>query len=64
MKKAGLEGKSTVFLFSDTQIKNESFFEDINMILNTGDVPNLYSPDEKAEILESMQTAVRDLVSF
>jgi dynein heavy chain len=64
MKKAGVEGKSTVFLFSDTQIKNESFVEDINMILNTGDVPNLYSADEKSEILESMQTAVRDLVSI
>lgn len=63
MKKAGLEKKSTVFFFSDTQIKNESFLEDINMILNTGDVPNLYSPDEKAEIVETVQTTVRDLVS-
>lgn len=63
MKKAGLERKSTVFFFSDTQIKNESFLEDINMILNTGDVPNLYSPDEKAEIVETVQTTVRDLVS-
>lgn len=34
--KAGSEGKQTVFLFSDNQIKDESFVEDINMILNTG----------------------------
>ena len=34
--KAGAEGKQTVFLFSDNQIKDESFVEDINMILNTG----------------------------
>ena len=29
------------------------------MILNTGDVPNLYAADEKAEIIEKMQNAAR-----
>ena len=57
--KAGSEGKNTVFLFSDNQIKDESFVEDINMILNTGDVPNLYPSDEKAEIIEKMQQVAR-----
>ena len=60
--KAGSEGKSTVFLFSDNQIKDESFVEDINMILNTGDVPNLFPPDEKAEIIEKMQVIARTQV--
>jgi hypothetical protein len=36
LKKAGLEGRDTVFLFSDTQIVQESFLEDINSILNSG----------------------------
>ncbi|XP_076366412.1 dynein axonemal heavy chain 3-like isoform X2 [Tachypleus tridentatus] len=58
--KAGAEGKGTVFLFSDNQIKDESFVEDINMILNTGDVPNLYASEEKADILEKMQAAARE----
>lgn len=62
LKKAGADGKSTVFLFNDNQIKDESFVEDINMILNTGDVPNIYAADEKAEILEKMQSAARELV--
>ncbi|XP_062507706.1 dynein axonemal heavy chain 3-like [Corticium candelabrum] len=57
--KAGV-AKPTVFLFSDNQIKEESFVEDINMILNTGDVPNLFPPDEKAEIIEKMQVAARN----
>ena len=61
--KAGSEGKPTTFLFSDNQIKDESFVEDINMILNTGDVPNLYPPDEKAEIIEKMQVIARTQVS-
>ena len=57
--KAGVEGKQTVFLFSDNQIKDESFVEDINMILNTGDVPNIYPADEKADIIEKMQGIAR-----
>lgn len=36
--KAGIDDKSTVFLFSDTQIIYESFLEDINNILNSGEV--------------------------
>lgn len=57
--RAGADGKATVFLLSDTQIKSESYLEDLSMILNTGDVPNLYGLEEKAEILEKMQEVVR-----
>lgn len=64
MIKAGTEGKQVVFLFSDNQIKSESFVEDINMILNTGDVPNLFPPDEKADIIEKMQVIARTQVIF
>lgn len=45
-------GKPTVFLITDSQIKEESFLEDIDSLLNTGEVPNLFPPDEKAEIME------------
>ena len=38
LKKAGMEGKDTVFLFTDTQIIAESYLEDINNILNAGEV--------------------------
>jgi len=47
--RVGCDGKPTVFIFGDHQIKDESFIEDINMILNTADVPNLYAIDEKAD---------------
>lgn len=33
------------------------------MILNTGDVPNLYQADEKVEILEKMTAALQALVN-
>jgi len=61
--KAGGDNRQTAFLFSDSQIKDESFMEDISMILNTGDVPNLYAADEKAEIIEKMQNVARSEVS-
>ncbi|XP_040611383.1 dynein heavy chain 3, axonemal [Mesocricetus auratus] len=59
MLQSGVAMKSTVFLFADNQIKDESFVEDINMLLNTGDVPNIFPADEKAELVEKMQTAAR-----
>ena len=52
---AGEEGKAVVFLFSDTQIVKESFVEDINNILNTGEVPNLFDSNDTDQILVSMR---------
>jgi dynein heavy chain len=49
---AGADNKNTVFLFPDTQIKDESFIEDVNNLLNSGDVPNLFAPDERQNIIE------------
>ncbi|XP_012147752.1 dynein heavy chain 3, axonemal isoform X3 [Megachile rotundata] len=57
--RVGCDGKSTVFLFGDYQIKSESFIEDINMILNTADIPNLYNTEEKAAILEKMMSVMQ-----
>ncbi|KAI1896260.1 hypothetical protein AGOR_G00092970 [Albula goreensis] len=59
MLKAGVEGKSTVFLFNDSQIKDEAFVEDTNMLLNTGDVPNIFPADERADIIDKMQGIAR-----
>ena len=50
LRQCGGKGQQTSFLFTDSQIKEEGFLEDINNILNTGEVPNLYPADEKADI--------------
>ncbi len=42
------------------QIKNESFLEDINNILNAGDVPNIYAIDELDSIYTAMKPIVQD----
>ena len=55
MRKAGEEGVSMVFLFGDHQIKEEAFLEDVNMLLNTGDIPNLYENEERLEIIEKVR---------
>ena len=44
------------FLFSDTQIVKESFLEDLNNILNTGEVPNIWGPEDYDEILNEMRS--------
>ncbi|KIY97683.1 Dynein heavy chain 3, axonemal [Monoraphidium neglectum] len=51
---AGVSGQPCVFLVSDTQLKSEAFLEDINNILNTGEVPNLFAKDEVVSILEGV----------
>ena len=42
MIKAGVDGKPTVFLFTESQIVVEDMLEDINNMLNSGEIPNLF----------------------
>jgi dynein heavy chain, axonemal len=58
IRRAGC-GDPTVFLFTDSHIKDKSFLEDINTLLNTGEVPNLYEPEEKIEICEVIRPAAK-----
>jgi len=47
----GVNAKPTTFLFVDTQIINENMLEDINTVLNSGDVPGLYKPEDEEPIM-------------
>ncbi|CAH8511378.1 unnamed protein product [Dicrocoelium dendriticum] len=60
MLTAGIDDNPVIFLFSDTQIKSESFLEDINNILNAGDVPNIYSLDDLDKIYDAMKSIVSE----
>jgi len=58
-KQAGLDKQETVFLLSDTQIagdptkpaSSDAFFEDVNNMLTSGEIPNLYPPEDLQRVL-------------
>ena len=54
MISTGVEGKDTVFLFTDSQIVDETMLEDLNNVLNTGEIPNLFPQDETDKIVGDM----------
>ncbi|KAL3313636.1 Dynein heavy chain 2, axonemal [Cichlidogyrus casuarinus] len=50
----GVQNRPTLFVFLDTQVTDESFLEDINNMLSSGEVPNLFKPDEFEEIRDEL----------
>jgi dynein heavy chain len=58
LKLAGLDQKSTVFLFSDAQIINEAMLEDICNLLNNGEVPGLFPFEERIKIIEEISSVM------
>lgn len=59
LRLCGGKGQATSFIFTDTQIKEEGFLEDVNNILNTGEIPNLFAADEKADLCELVRPAAK-----
>lgn len=58
--RGGVEERGTVFLFSDTHIVKEAFLEDVNNILNNGEIPNLFSAiEDYTNVSEGMKDAVK-----
>ena len=60
MEVSGVQGKNLTFIMTDTQIANEGFLEDINSVLNTGEITNLFAPDEVDKIIEDLRPEVVD----
>lgn len=58
VKKTGIDGTRVVFLLSDTQLKDENFIEDINMLLNSGDITSLFDSEEKLIVIDRFQTSL------
>lgn len=58
---SGIDGKPICFLMTDTQIISESFIEDINNLLNTGEIPNLWLPEDRDKITNGMRPVVVEM---
>lgn len=61
----GQSGKRTTFLFTEAEIKDESFLEVINSILTTGEVSNLLPKDELMVMASELRTlAMKQVPNF
>jgi dynein heavy chain len=60
LMQAGVDGKNLAFILSDTQIVSDACLEDVNNILNTGDVPNLFKPDDLDRISVAMKAIAQE----
>lgn len=61
MFESGIHARKIAFTMTDNQIVSESFLEDLNNMLNTGEIPNLMGPEDKELILcEEMRKVVTD----
>ncbi|XP_045466215.1 dynein axonemal heavy chain 7-like isoform X2 [Harmonia axyridis] len=59
LKESGGMGRNCTLLISEGQIKEETFLLDIDSLLNSGEVPNIYQLDEKQEILDMVRLAAQ-----
>ncbi|XP_050561707.1 dynein axonemal heavy chain 2 [Spodoptera frugiperda] len=55
----GVDQKKTTFIFSDTQIAEETFTEVMNNLLSSGEVTNLYKPDEFEDIKTALEKPMK-----
>lgn len=52
LRTAGGLGRDVVFLILDSQLNNASFLQDIDSMLNSGLVPNVFTVEERQELIE------------
>lgn len=59
LKSAGGLGVPTIFLLAENQLTNQLFLTDVDHLLNSADVPNLWPIDERQELLGMVRLAAQ-----
>ncbi|RHY56775.1 hypothetical protein DYB38_003577, partial [Aphanomyces astaci] len=59
--KTGVKGKDTMFLLTDTQLISDEFVEDINALLNAGEIPHLFTHEEFEAVVNDMKPVLAQL---
>jgi dynein heavy chain, axonemal len=54
LRQAGANNKDTVLLVGESSLSDERFLEDAHSVLSAGDVPGLFSAEERQEITETV----------
>ena len=57
--KAGLKNTGVVFLLTDAQVPDEKFLVLINDLLASGNIPDLFPPDEVENIISALRNEVK-----
>ena len=60
LMESGCHGRPIAFFVTDTQIIDEAMLEDLNNLLNTGEVPNLLQPEDVDTIIPVVGDIARE----
>lgn len=60
MCRVGIDNQNIAFSFTDTQITQEGFLEDVNNLLNSGEVPNMLTKEDLEIINNGLAQQARD----
>lgn len=55
MISTGAENKETTFVISDTHIRKSFILEDVNNLLNSGDIPNVFAMEDFIPLIDKLR---------
>lgn len=59
LRKCGVPGARTVFLLTDSQLRNDNQFQDISQLLLNSYLPNLFDSAEEEEIIQQQRSVLK-----
>ena len=61
LQRCGKDGLPAAFTLNDTQITEESFLEDISSLLNSGEIPGLFAPEDMDAIADGLRPVAKEM---